>query len=535
MELTYHAFMKRATILFLLGLFLLLPLFRVFTRHPARARAPVFRLSLSSEPPTLDWTLATDGTSIRVIENLMEGLTQYDQELRPVPSIAKQWEVSDGGKRYLFHLREDVVWTDGRRVSAEDFEYSWKRLLDPKTGAEYAYFLYDLVNAEEYNNGEVTDPTLVGVRALDRTTLEVRLKKPIVYFPSITTFTVTFPLRKDMVEKYADRWTDPAHLVTCGPFRLSEWRHEYRLTLSANDRYYGGRPQLEQVVFYVIEEDTTALTLYDTGDLDRVALPPVAIPFYQARSDYRHGSFLRGYYYGFNTQKQPFDRVSVRQAFSQAIDRSEFPNILKGGEIPATFWVPPGMPGFNPHVGLSFAPDAARKKLAEAGYPGGRGFPPVHLAFNTDPTNLLIAENVQAQWKRNLGVEVQLENLEWKVYLKRLKDDTPQIFRLGWGADYPDPDNFLGLFTTRSGNNNTHWGNPQYDALIVLGASEPDPSHRQQIYDQAQRILTEQDVPIVPLFVAAQNMLQRISIKGLALNPLDVLYLKNVHFSEDAR
>ncbi|HZR47025.1 MAG TPA: peptide ABC transporter substrate-binding protein, partial [Candidatus Manganitrophaceae bacterium] len=483
---------------------LLLLLGALFGRKgPAPAAGSVFRMNLTSEPPTLDWSLATDNVSIRVIENLMEGLAEYDPQLRPKPAIAKGWEVSADGLRYLFRLRNDVFWSDGKRVTAGDFEYSWKRLLDPKTASEYAYFLYDIRNAAEYNAGKVTDPEAVGVKALDEATLQVDLKKPAVYFPSIVTFTGTFPLRRDIIEKYGERWTDPEHLITCGPFRLKEWRHEYRLTLEANDRYYGGRPSLDRVLFYVVEEETTALTLYETDHLDRVSLPPVAIPRYQNRSDYIHAPFLRGYYYGFNMAKAPFDDRRLRQAFSMAIDRTELPRILKGGEIPATSWIPEGMFGHNPKIGLGFNPDQARRLLAEAGYPGGAGLPPVAVAFNTDPTNRLIAENLQAQWKRNLGVTVGLDNMEWKVYLKQLKEDTPQIFRLGWGADYPDPDNFMNLFTGASGNNYSRWKSDEYDRLISTAASEPDEAKRRALYDEAQKILTEREVPIMPLFFAA--------------------------------
>ncbi|HLG23054.1 MAG TPA: peptide ABC transporter substrate-binding protein, partial [Candidatus Manganitrophaceae bacterium] len=488
----------------------------------------VFRMNLSSEPPTLDWSLATDNVSIRVIENLMEGLAEYDSNLRPRPALAERWEVSPDGLRYLFHLRKDVYWTDGRRVTAADFEYAWKRLLDPKTASEYAYFLYDIQNAAEYNGGGIQDRDKVGVKAVDDDTLQVDLKKPAVYFPSIVTFTATFPQRRDLIEKYGERWTDPERLVTCGPFRLKEWRHEYKLVLTANDRYYGGRPPLDRIIFYIVEEETTALTLYETGDLDRVALPPVAIPHYRTRPDYLHAPFLRGYYYGFNVEKPPFNDVRVRRAFSMAVDRSEIPRVLKGGEIPATSWVPEGMLGHNPKIGLGFDPKRARGLLAEAGYPGGKGLPPITLAFNTDPTNRLIAEQIQAQWKRNLGAEVALDNMEWKVYLKRLKDDTPQIFRLGWGADYPDPDNFLNLFTGAGGNNNTHWKNGAYDRLISEAASEPDESRRVSLYDEAQRILTEQDVPIMPLFFAAQNLLVQPTVQGLEINAMDLLYLKKV-------
>lgn len=498
------------------------------TLESAGARPSVLRMNLSTEPPTLDWSLATDGVSITVIENLMEGLTQFDDQLGPQPAVAKRWAVSPDGKTYTFYLRNDVYWTDGKPVTAYDFEYSWKRLLNPKTAAEYAYFLYDVQNAFEYNSGKITNPDAVGVKALDPTTLQVHLKKPIVFFPSITAFTGTYPQRKDLIERYGDRWTEPKYLVTNGPFRLIEWRHEYKLTLAANPGYYAGRSRLDLIQMFVVNERTTALTLYETGDLDLVNLPPEAIPFYQKANDYTQAPLLRGYYYGFNVRKKPFDDVRVRRAFSMAIDRTELPRILKGGEIPTSSWIPKGMLGYNTKIGLKFDPETARRLLAEAGYPNGKGMPMINLVYNTEPVNTLIAENIQAQWKRNLNVQVNLDNQEWKVFLKRLRTDTPQIFRLGWGADYPDPDNFMVLFTTDSGNNRTHWGNRHYDELIAKAAAETDAERRRRMYDEAQQILTEQDVPIMPLFIAVQNLRIKPYVKGLKLNAMELLYLKQV-------
>lgn len=487
-----------------------------------------FRMAVSSEPPTLDWSLATDSISIRFIDNLMEGLTQFDHELVARPAVAKGWSVSKDGKTYTFTLRDDVAWSDGKRVTAHDFEYSWKRLLNPATAAEYAYFLYDVENAYEYNSGELKDSAKVGVRAIDEKTLEVKLRRPVVYFPSITTFTATFPMRRDIVERYGDRWTEPAHIVTNGPFLLKEWRHEYSLTLTANPVYYGGRPRLDKVRFYVISEGTTALTLYETGGLDIVSLPPLAIPSYKNSREYLHHPFLRGYYYGFNVEKPPFNDRRVRQAFSMAIDRRDFPEILKGGELPATSWIPEGMFAHDPSIGLSFNPERARALLKKAGYPEGKDFPKVTAVFSTNPENLLIAQNLQAQWKKNLGIEVKLDNLEWKVFLKRLQSDTPEIFRLGWGADYPDPDNFMNLFTSSSGNNRTHWKNRKYDRLVEEAAMERDPGRRKGLYDRAQRILTEEDVPIMPLFQNAQNLLVKPYVKGFMPNAMDIIHLKEV-------
>ena len=488
----------------------------------------ILRVALSSEPPTLDWTLATDNVSITVIENLMGGLTEFDDQLQPTSAIASRWEVSPDGTRYLFHLRNDVYWTDGRRVTAGDFEYAWKRLLDPATAAEYAYFLYDVVNARDYNTGRITDAATVGVRALDDDTLRVDLNKPIVYFPSITTFVVTFPLRRDLIERYGVRWTDPAHLVTNGPFTLADWRHEYRVVLRANKQYWQGRPALDEVRLYVVNDRSTALSLYETDGLDLVLLPPEAIPSYEAAPEFRRVPLLRGYYYGFNVTAAPFNDPRVRQAFARAIDKSELPKILRGGELPTDSWIPPGMFAHNPDIGLVYDPAAARALLAEAGYPDGRNFPEVTAMYDTGPVHPLVAENLQAQWKRTLGVTVQLENQEWKVYLKRLTSDPPPLFRLGWGADYPDPDNFMALFASYSGNNHTHWRHARYDALIAQAASTADSSQRLKLYNEAQRILTEEEVPIIPLFVVSHNYLVKPRVEGLRFNAMELLRFKTV-------
>lgn len=488
----------------------------------------VFRMALRSEPPTLDLSLATDNVSFDVLTNIMEGLTQYSPDLKPIPAIAERWEFSEDGRVITYYLRDDVLWTDGQPVTAMDFEYSWKRLLDPATGAEYAYFLFDIENAQEFNSGKIKDPGMVGVRAVSPKVLEVRLKKPVIYFPSITTFMVTYPLRKDVIDRYGDRWTDPENIVTNGPFRLVEWQHEYKLILKTNETFYGSRPQIDRVIIYIVREATTELTLYETGELDIVKLPPVAIPHYEDNPEFLRYPLLRGYYYGFNVDKPPFDNALVRRAFSHAVDRSQIPLILKGGENPISSWIPKGMFGHNPAIGPKFDPQKARDLLAQAGYPNGAEFPAATAAYNTDHTNKLIAEYVQNQWKEHLNVDIQFESMEWKTLLNKFKVDTPQIFRLGWGADFPDPDNFMNLFTSASGNNHMHWGNSLYDELIGQGASERDPVKRQAIYDKAQEILTQVGVPIISLFGLTQNMLVKPYVLGLETNSMEILYLKKI-------
>ena len=483
----------------------------------------------------MDWSLATDHVSFNVIANLMVGLTEFDKNLKPAPVIAKSWDILEGGRKIVFHLRDDVAWSDGKKVRAQDFEYSWKRLLNPKTASEYAYILFDIVNAEEFHEGKITDESLVGVKATDDTTLEVQLKHPTSYFLSITTFEVTYPQRQDIIEKLGSKWTEPDHIVTNGPFLLSSWKHENEIQLRANPDFFLGKPAVEQVEMVMINEKTTALGLYEQGQLDFLdnhSIPTLEKPRLAKAPGFRHVPQLRGYYYGFATDRKPFDDTRVRKAFSMAIDRSVFPKILHGGELPATSWIPPGMLAHNPKIGPLYNPPEARRLLREAGYPDGKDFPQVTLAYNTDEEHKIVAEAIQSMWKRNLGVLVRLENQEWKVYLKKLQSDPPHIFRLGWGADYPDPDNFMKLFTALSGNNNTRWKNSRYDHLLELAAREMNEQRRIRLYNEAQRILCEADAPIVPLFTTAETTVLNPRYTGLEYSSMGRLVLRHVRLKE---
>ena len=496
---------------------------RGFERAPARE----LRINLETEPPTLDWNLATDGVSIVAIEQLMRGLTRLGPDLRPEPDLAEHWDVSADGRTYTFQLRDGVVWSDGVPLRAQQFVDSWQRLLAPATAAEYAYFLFGVHNARAYNGGKLADFSQVGVRAPDDRTLVVELDAPLVYFPALVNFMVTFPLRRDLVERFGERWTEPGNLVTLGPFVLAEWRHDYRLVLRANERYWAGRPPLDRITAYMVQEGSTALVLFEQGLLDLVRIPPLEIRRYTERPEYLRQPLLRGYYYGFNVRKPPFDDVRVRRAFALAIDRSQFPALLRGGEQPQSSWIPPGMPDANPELGLRFDPEQARALLREAGIDPAQ-LAPVKIVYNSDQTHKLVAEKVQAFWRDNLGVRVEVENREWKVYLKELSTDPPAVFRMGWGADFPDPDNFMNLFTSESENNHTGWGNRDYDALVARAAREADPAERQRLYDRAQRILCEEDVPIVPLFVTAANFAVQPRVRDFRPSPMDLFFFEQV-------
>jgi oligopeptide transport system substrate-binding protein len=497
----------------------------------------LFRANLSTEPPSLDWSLATDHVSFNVIANLMVGLTEFDPQLKPVPVIAKSWNILDGGRRIIFQLRDDVFWSDGKKVRAQDFEYSWKRLLDPKTASQYAYILFDIENAQEYHEGKLADSGAVGVRAQDDVTLAVRLRHPASYFLALTTFEVTFPQRQDMIEKFDSQWTEPQHIVTNGPFLLSSWKHENEIQLSANPGYFRGRPPMEKVILLMVKEKTTAVAMYEQGQLD--FLDDHSIPSLEkSRMSKQHGfkrvPQLRGEYYGFAVDRRPFNDPRVRKAFAMAIDRSVFPKILQGGERPASSWIPPGMPAHNSKLGLHFNPPEARRLLREAGYPEGKGFPRIALGYDTDEDRKLVAEAVQGMWQRNLGIIVALENQEWKAYLKTLQTDPFPVFRDGWGADYPDPDNFMKLFTSHSGNNHLRWRNSRYDQLVEGAARELDWKKRVKLYDEAQKILCETEIPMVPLYWRSESTVLNPRFTGLEMNTMGRLDLRLVRPAEPA-
>jgi oligopeptide transport system substrate-binding protein len=301
------------------------------------------------------------------------------------------------------------------------------------------------------------------------------------------------------------------------------------VVLAPNPKYYGGKPKLDKVNAYIVGEDTTAINMFESGLLHYVSrLPALEIERLKANPAYKNSPFLRGYYYGFNVTKPPFNDVRVRQAFAHAVDRSQITALLKGGQIPTTSWVPKGMPGYEPKIGLDYNVKKAQKLLAEAGYPGGKGFPSVTFMFDTRDDNKVIAERLQSMWKTNLGVDTRAQNEDWKVYLNRLKTDPPAMFRLGWGADYPDPDNFMNLFTSYSGNNNTRWKNKEYDSLIEKAAGETSMAKRLALYKKAQTLLLEKDAVIVPLFIDSLNVLISPSAKGVELDAMDHLLLKDV-------
>lgn len=492
----------------------------------------VLRLNLGYEPDTLDWAKATDSYSFDVIANIMVGLTKYSNDLKSVPSLAKKWDISNDGKTYTFYLNEDAKWTDGKPVIASDFVYGWKRILNPKTAGPYAYLLYPIKNAYLFNSGKIEDPSRLGVKALKDDVLQVELEEPLAFFLNLTSWCVYCPQRKDIIEKYGSDWTEPNNIVSCGPFKLEKWQHEYKLSLIKNPYYTNPKPDLEQIKYYIVPEQSSGFSLYLNDELDFIdsrSIPISEIEAVRKKQNALIYPLLRGTYVGFNVNKPPFNNKYVRAAFSHAIDRNVFPKVLNRGEIPTISWIPPGLKDFySPNIGCNYNPELARELLSKAGYANGIGFPAVDMLFPTREDAKLIAESIQSLWKKALNVQVNLINQEWKVYLTTLQQNPPHLFRLSWGADYPDPDTFMTLFTSTSGNNHGRWQNRSYDDLVKKAATILDLANRKLLYKKAQKILLEEDIAIAPLFFNTQVILNKPWVQNLEYNPMDLLFCERL-------
>ena len=452
-----------------------------------------------AEPETLDPARMTGLLEGRLANGLFEGLATYDpKDLSPLPGMAERWEISPDGLTYTFHLRE-AEWSNGDPVTAHDFAWSWQRVLEPETAASYAYMLYCIRGARAFNEGAETDFREVGVEAVDGRTLRVRLAKVTPYFLELTAFSTFLPVHRKTGEKLGRAWASPKNFVrrgvVNGSFVLKEWRINDRIVLERNPRYWdAANVASDRIVALPIDSEMAALNAYEEGRADLVTSVPLQLVMkLQARPDFHGSDYLGTYYYTFNTTRPPFDDVRVRLAFNLSADKERLVRyVLKGGQKAARTFVPPQIPGYAAPDGPRFDPGKAAKLLAEAGYPGGKGFPDVELLYNTSEGHKDVAEVLQEMWKQNLNVTVELVNLEWKTYLDTLRRKEFQVARAGWIGDYVDPNTFLDLLVTGGGNNRTGWSNPDYDALINAAGREPDPEKRMMIFRNAETILTNE-------------------------------------------
>lgn len=493
----------------------------------------VFRFNNGAEPETYDPGLAVGQPDGRVCRIIFEGLTVPDpRTLAPLPGQAERWEVSADGLTYTFHLRRGLVWSDGAPLTARDFEWSWRRVLRPQNAARYASLLYPIENAEAYSKGTLEDSTRVGVHAPDDSTLVVKLAQPTPYFVFLTEFYTYLPVPRHAIERYGNRWTRPGNVVSNGPFLLEAWRQGDQFDFAKNPRYWDAASvRLDRVVAYSVEDLNTSVNLYKAGAIDWTTsgnLPSQFIPYLMRYDDFQHDRYHGVYFYSINVTHKPYDNVWVRRALNYAVDRVAIADeLLKRTREPWGNMTPTPYPGYEPPPGLVYDPARARACLARAGFPGGRGFPKLAILFNTSEDHRRIAEALQAMWKRELGIDVELSNQEWGSYLQATTSLQYDVARRSWIGDYLDPTTFLGLGTTGDGNNRTGWSDPRYDGLLRQAAQQPDPVKRMKLLRDAEALLLDQG-PFIPVYHYTINDLVKPYVHGIYPTVLDVHSLKYV-------
>lgn len=472
---------------------------------------PTLYWNLRTEPPSLDPNSATDTTSIQVIQALFLGLTDFDDEtMEVVPELATDWEVSEDGLIWTFHMRDDVIWTDGTAVTAHQVEYSVKRTLDPATGSSYAYVLWIIEGAEAFNDDKGGTADGVGVKALDNYTVQFTLTQPAGYFPAIAGMWIACPLPQAVVEEYGDTWINAENIVTNGAYELGEWVHEDHLILYKSPTYFDAASvKIGQIHCYMIEEASTAYAMYLSDELDVVDAPFSEIDSIKADPVLGQELYIAPRlctkYYGFNNEKPPFDNPLVRKAFASAIDREALVDfVLNGGQRPAQTFTCPGIfghiDGVAEGIGMWYAPERALQFLADAGYPNAKGFPEVTL-MHSSGENADVVQFIAQSWEDVLNITVNIVSQEWNVYLSTCRENAPQIYSMSWCADYPDANNWVNeVFNSKSGSNYANYNNPAYDALVAEAARETDPVRRLDLYREAEKLLCATDCAIVPIY-----------------------------------
>ena len=476
------------------------------TAAPAEAATGdevVIRLSTTSEPTTLDPNLAEDYYSITPVEQMFLGLTNINNETAEIePELAESWETSEDGLTWTFNLRDDVLWSDGQPVTAQDVVYSVKRAVMPETASPYAYVLYIIKNASAINQTAIPTDTYdidtLGVEAVDEHTVQFTLEAPASYFLSISSMWTLRPVPSWAIEEFGDAWTDPANIVVNGAYKVTEWNPGESLTFVKNDGYVNAADvQIERVELAVITDQNTEVALYESGELDVAGEGAASLPVEEVTriredatlsAELHEGPRASTTYVGFTMTKAPFDNVLVRKAFSAAIDRETMVRDVVGSGVPATQFAPPGIFGApDPEVGIGFDAEQAQAWLAEAGYPDGAGFPTVTYRYFANTLEEALAQALQAMWKETLNVDVEIEAQEFPVFLAGLRNDVPleqmpEMWRLGWGADYPDENNWVyEVFHCTDSSNYPRAACTEADELAKQAALEPDQEVRKEL------------------------------------------------------
>ncbi len=488
-------------------------------------------------PEFLDPAKINETAGGMVGRQMFEGLVMPGHgTLKPRPGQAERWELSADGRTYTFHLREGLVWSDGTPLHADAFVYGWERVLNPATASRAAQIFWVIKGAKAYNSGKLKDFSQVGVSAPDPRTVVVTLENPTPYFLPMIAEVNFAPSPRHAVEKYGEQWTRPENIVVNGAFKMTVHNVRDRIVLEKNPRYWDAKNVwLEKVNFFHSESETTEFQWYETGKVQKTNTVPqdkVELLRQAGRSDLKIDPSLCTYYFVLNTRKPPFDDVRVRRAFNMAIDKERLTrHIVRGGRRPADHLVHDGFAkeGFEMVEGDDFDPEEARTLLSEAGFPNGTGFPPVTLVYNTFEAHRIIAEFTQRNIKENLGVEIQIQNVEWKSLLKLLHAGEYQMARSSWCADYPDPASFLEVFVTGGENNYPGYASPDFDKLLRQASAETNAPARKKLLAAAETMLLK-DQPIIPVYFYNRIYLLAPYVRGHLPHLMDSQLMRDIFY-----
>jgi oligopeptide transport system substrate-binding protein len=512
-----------------------------------------------SEPETLDPAVMTGVTEHNLALALFEGLCSHDPEtLEARPGVASSWEITDAGKTYTFHLRDDAKWSNGDPVTAEDFRWSWYRVMT-HIDADYSYLMSDyLAGGKEFkaahlasmaadNDGdgkpdgvpasyELFQKT-VGVAVTGPLTLTVKLQNPTAYFLDLATFETYMPVHRATVEKHGDQWTRPVNFVCNGPFMLREWSARKRIVMTPNETYWDhGFVKLTKITALPFDDLDVVYNKFINGEVHWIKTVPTAkLDDAKKRPEYFVAPYLGSYFYRFNTTKKHLSDKRVRKALSLAVNRATITkDVTKAGQIPATWFCPAiASAKYEPPKGFEYDPDQARALLEAAGYPKAKGFPKLTIFFNTSEDHKKVAEAIGQMWRETLGINVELQNSEWKVYLKNVENLDYDVARAGWIGDYGDPMTFLDMWVKDGGNNNTGWTNPKYDELIAKALTELDLVKRAKILQEAEAIVVRDGFPILPIYMYVNQGMKVDGLQGWFENVRDLHPFQYMYFEPD--
>lgn len=495
-------------------------------------REGVLHLSAGSEPSDLDPHIVTGLGEAKIIQSLFDPLVSYDPAtLAPVPALAERWEISPDGLTYTFHLRADAKWSNHDPITAQDCIDAWRRMLSPTLAADYAYLFYVLRGAEDFNKGRSTDFATVGLAAPDARTLIVTLNHPTPYFLQILLNSPWRPIHVRSIATHGDplrrgtAWTRPGRIVTSGPFMLKEWIPQQHLVVEKSPTYWDrARVRLNGVRFFPTDSIDAEERAYRAGQLHATWALPLSkvLPLQREQSPaLRIDPILETYFFRLNVRKAPFTDPRVRRALALAVDRDAITaNILPGGRQPAPSFIPPLLQGYTPPARRAFDLAAARQLLADAGFPGGAGLPPIEILYNNSEILRLVAEAIQQMWRRDLGVDIRLVNQEFKVVFANRRAGDYQVLLGSWTADYLDATTFLDMWLSDSGNNHTGWKDPAYDALAARALTIADPKARAAVLAESEALVLDA-APIIPIYFNTHVYLLHPSVKGWQPTPMD--------------